>query len=1473
MTRFLLVLVLGLFVQTAMAQRFVKTFDTIDQMLAANPRDIHTNAITLGRTAVSDGGGGRFYYDANSSATTNRGTIFKPNSANGRWLRVVTDSVVNVKWFGALGDGTTDDTAAIQAALDWRDQSTGKPGTVIVPAGRFRANSLLMTGGRLTGVGNVERGSDVVSLTSSVIEQITGATGDLIRVNSQSGGGGPSVIIEDLLLLGHPEANLRDPMNITAVYAGDRLHFDVASAPVIEGAKGSQPYLGFGALFTDENRYLGTFMLQSFTTNGAGGVATNTINIATGTDAYATVNGETILRTGFKVCFPQSTTWYSGGASMGSRSFSHMAGYSAIVLWDSDECTVRNCKLVNWHAGLVVDSPSVVVDGLETYNCHLSGMIAEPFGFLADSTIYGFVLLNGRYQLDDALVPATYTLKNTMYRYSAIGLGLLGAQAKIDNVVAGPTALYGGFFYGGTHSHINNLLIESPAGVPVYFPLGNSAYPQAFTSISRLRVLSGYASETIPDNRRNDLALVEVNTSAARVAIAQASVAPFTSSGTSTNWTWAYWYKWPNSSSDTLVGIGQYEDANQMVPRGSQKPGGAYNAQRWQMMGGVQVVGGLATEPIITFARDVAEPNPNKVGITYSGGAKILYAHNGDGIVNDVGYTLESNTSATQLTLGDLAGASAPRTGIIQGEPASGTDVSGGTTHIRSGTSTGAASNSSIQFYTPAVGSNGTSPQTQTLRMTLGQGGQLTFAGLTADPTVGTATGSLYYNSASNSFRWHNGTSWANLGGAGGGGLSDGDKGDITVSGGGTTLTVDNSAITYAKLQNVSAVSKLLGRNSTTTGPPEEITLGSGLTMSGTTLSVSAGGGNVSLSGTPSAGQAAEWATSSTIQGVSVTGSGSYVKATSPTLTTPNLGVASGTSLAITGTAGGGFLSFPTQSSAPSTPASGFVEYADSSGRVTWKRASDGFARTINSTLTADRVYTWPDANTTVPIVSQQLTLSGPTAARTITLPDANFTAARIDASQTFSGTQTMGGGIMYVGSSVGTAPYIFSFSGNSDTTPNAAGLGLTLYSYANGNTEYGLSLRGNAITATSGDSRAVHVARSFTPTSGTATWSQMSIQPTVNQTGGANGITRGLFINPVITAAADFRSLEVAAGKALFSGDVQLGSSSTLNWNADAYLVRNGANNIAVRNGTTAQRFDVANTYTDATTYEVGSMWWTGNTLVIGTDKGSVGGSPRAISFMIGGTSKWQIDTSFKLLPLGGNYDIGSSSQRCGAGYFLSGLAIGASGSDANMTAESLGVIQFGTDAATPTAQTIKSHDGSGTDKDGAKLTRAGGKSTGTGRGGDLIDKTSLSGTTGSSANSYSTRTYQSAKPVDLTEGAATQLFTVTVGTGKYLGLQMVSTVNASDGTDFQAQTSTITFSVVNKAGTIALGTVQQTDSAAVVSAGTLTPVTYTITDNGSGVLGVKCNATSSLAQTILRAKWQIDALNSDDVATVTPN
>ena len=59
------------------------------------------------------------------------------------------------------------------------------------------------------------------------------------------------------------------------------------------------------------------------------------------------------------------------------------------------------------------------------------------------------------------------------------------------------------------------------------------------------------------------------------------------------------------------------------------------------------------------------------------------------------------------------------------------------------------------------------------------------------------------------------------------------------------------------------------------------------------------------------------------ITSTGATGTGKLVYDTSPTLVTPSLGVASATSLAITGTAGAGFQTFVGQSSNPTSPAAG----------------------------------------------------------------------------------------------------------------------------------------------------------------------------------------------------------------------------------------------------------------------------------------------------------------------------------------------------------------------------------------------------------------------------------------------------------------------------------------------------------------------------------------------------------------------
>jgi hypothetical protein len=64
-------------------------------------------------------------------------------------------------------------------------------------------------------------------------------------------------------------------------------------------------------------------------------------------------------------------------------------------------------------------------------------------------------------------------------------------------------------------------------------------------------------------------------------------------------------------------------------------------------------------------------------------------------------------------------------------------------------------------------------------------------------------------------------------------------SGDTTIANTGA-VTIANNAVTYAKMQSVSATSKLLGSSSTTT-PVQEITIGTGLTLTGTTLEASGG--------------------------------------------------------------------------------------------------------------------------------------------------------------------------------------------------------------------------------------------------------------------------------------------------------------------------------------------------------------------------------------------------------------------------------------------------------------------------------------------------------------------------------------------------------------------------------------------------------------------------------------------------------
>ena len=72
-----------------------------------------------------------------------------------------------------------------------------------------------------------------------------------------------------------------------------------------------------------------------------------------------------------------------------------------------------------------------------------------------------------------------------------------------------------------------------------------------------------------------------------------------------------------------------------------------------------------------------------------------------------------------------------------------------------------------------------------------------------------------------------------------------------------------------------------------------------------------------------------------------------------------------------------------------------------------------------------------------------------------------------------------------------------------------------------------------------------VRIFDSYAPTSGSGTYTGMDFTGTFNQTGGASGIIRAFYVNPTLTAVADFRSYETAVNTANAFGFHQSGANS----------------------------------------------------------------------------------------------------------------------------------------------------------------------------------------------------------------------------------------------------------------------------------------------------------------------------------------
>ena len=157
---------------------------------------------------------------ARTTGSANGATVFS-GAGSTKWHRVTPDNRVNVKWFGAKGDNSTDDTNAMQAAANFVANNNGH---LYFPQGTY------ITSGTVTvdSFTNVTISGDGPGL--SIIKRKANTTATLNRVLRIDGSGGDNVTVFNMGFDGNspnqatpsPSTQFQQYHNLYLIPTGDR---------------------------------------------------------------------------------------------------------------------------------------------------------------------------------------------------------------------------------------------------------------------------------------------------------------------------------------------------------------------------------------------------------------------------------------------------------------------------------------------------------------------------------------------------------------------------------------------------------------------------------------------------------------------------------------------------------------------------------------------------------------------------------------------------------------------------------------------------------------------------------------------------------------------------------------------------------------------------------------------------------------------------------------------------------------------------------------------------------------------------------------------------------------------------------------------------------------------------------------------------------------------------------------------------
>jgi hypothetical protein len=136
----------------ALVGRAQQTVDSIAALRLLLKTSASKYAFVTGYYAAGDGGGGPYYYDAADTTSADDGGSIIVAADGGRW-KLSRTSYISVKQFGAKGDGTNNDTSAINNATIYLNANVWAAsfnyqqggGTLFFPKGVYRTTATVYT--------------------------------------------------------------------------------------------------------------------------------------------------------------------------------------------------------------------------------------------------------------------------------------------------------------------------------------------------------------------------------------------------------------------------------------------------------------------------------------------------------------------------------------------------------------------------------------------------------------------------------------------------------------------------------------------------------------------------------------------------------------------------------------------------------------------------------------------------------------------------------------------------------------------------------------------------------------------------------------------------------------------------------------------------------------------------------------------------------------------------------------------------------------------------------------------------------------------------------------------------------------------------------------------------------------------------------------------------------------------------------